>query len=256
MHVKNTGDKQRKTPQNPQTNFQTMNVTTIKDINDSCSNGQVLDCIKVQILDTYEHRSVATKNGQTTVQNVKLKDDTGFIFAALWGQNDASQYKGQSFFIKSKQTNRGMAGVTVADKPDKTGAIKRGLNISASAIVQPVVAGGAGQTAAAPATQSSGKSQPSTSVGLEELANFWEHCYVAAHKRQAKFGFGDDIKQSCAASLFIQGIRDGVHFSQTSPAPWASVVPAGQFTSSAQVAGVIEAGLSDGPAGADEDCPF
>jgi len=218
-----------------------MNITTIRQVISDKSDGETVMAVQAEIKAVYERRDVnAGTDKATTVQNVVLRDSTGEIRCSFWGHSDLSEHKGRTFVFHSNKGPKGIFGLKAKDKPnykDKT-KIDRELEVSKSATIQTVEAfqaanGGvtnATPVASAPVKQTgnAGQSEPSRSVlartqgsqsavSLEMLSNFWECCYLLADSKQKKLGLTDDIKQSMTASLFIQGMKENLHFKEELP---------------------------------------
>lgn len=237
------------------------NITTIADIQNTKANGEVIMAVQGTIKAVYERKNWGEGAKATTVQNIVLADATGEIRCALWGHQDAAAHKGKEFVIHSNKNTRGAGyvGVAVKDKQDQNGNPRRELQISKSATIQFVEvynkSAAADRPASAPATQAAHAGSPGPSatrpatnglLTLEKLANFWEHCYVEAEKRQKKFGFSDTIKQACIGSLFIQGAREGMYRDLNEPASYTKI-------EGGKVAGEITAEVTDT---GDTDAPF
>lgn len=196
-----------------------MNITKISQVINEKSDGEIVMAIQAELKAVYEHRHInAGTEKATTVQNVILRDDSGEIRCSFWGHSDLAEHKGRTFVIHSNKTPKGIFGLKAKDKQDfKTKAIVRELEASKSATIQaPEAVEVKHPASAAPASKAAVKSTPVQSGGmskidLEVLAGFWEDCFIASDKRQKKFGFSDDIKQSMTASLFIQGMKENLH---------------------------------------------
>jgi hypothetical protein len=233
------------------------NIQTIEQAKSVFADGQILTAIQVTLDAVYEHKKLTTKNGDTTVQNVKLSDSTGTIFASVWGCEDWAPHKGRTYVIHSNKGTRGLAGISVKDKADKTGAIKRELQISKSATVQFVEVYAQAKGAAAPA-QATVKQNvavaASGGVTLGILAKFWATCFKTATEFQTAYGFGEDIKQGMIGSLFIQGVRDNLHLKQSEEViqVTAQIQQEAKHPVIEQAKAILNAPAQDDS----EDCPF
>jgi hypothetical protein len=215
-----------------------MNITTISQVISDKSDGEIVMAVQAEIKAVYERRPVnAGTDKETTVQNVVLRDSTGEIRCSFWGHSDLSEHKGRTFVFHSNKGPKGIFGLKAKDKPDFKDKSKtvRELEVSKSATIQTVEAfqaSNGGVTNAAPAaapvkqTGNAGQAEPirsvaartqSSPVSLEMLSNFWECCYLLADAKQKKLGLTDDIKQSMTASLFIQGMKENLHFREELP---------------------------------------
>jgi hypothetical protein len=218
-----------------------MNITTISQVVSDKSDGEIVMAVQAEIKAVYERRPVnAGTDKETSVQNVVLRDSTGEIRCSFWGHSDLSEHKGRTFVFHSNKGPKGIFGLKAKDKPDfkDKSKINRELEVSKSATIQTVEAfqaANGGVTNAAPAaapvkqTQgNAGQAEPSRSVAartqssslpvsLEMLSNFWECCYLLADAKQKKLSITDDIKQSMTASLFIQGMKENLHFKEELP---------------------------------------
>lgn len=207
-----------------------MNITTISQVVSDKSDGEIVMAVQAEIKAVYERRDVnAGTDKATTVQNVVLRDSTGEIRCSFWGHSDLTEHKGQTFVFHSNKTTKGIFGMKAKDKADykDKGKIVREIEVSKSATIQTVdafqAANGSVSNATSPAPVAGntsvkqaiicGKSEATYKVvDLDMLANFWEACYMRADAKQKKLSLTDDIKQSMTASLFIQGIKDNLHF--------------------------------------------
>lgn len=219
-----------------------MNITTISQVVSDKSDGEIVMAVQAEIKAVYERRPVnAGTDKETSVQNVVLRDSTGEIRCSFWGHSDLLEHKGRTFVFHSNKGPKGIFGLKAKDKPDfkDKSKINRELEVSKSATIQTVEAFQAtngGVTNAAPAAATpvkqtqgnAGQAEPSRSVAartqssslpvsLEMLSNFWECCYLLADAKQKKLSITDDIKQSMTASLFIQGIKENLHFKEELP---------------------------------------
>lgn len=213
-----------------------MNITTIHQVVNDKSDGEIVMAVQAEIKAVYERRDVnAGTDKATTVQNVVLRDSTGEIRCSFWGHSDLTEHKGRTFVFHSNKGPKGIFGLKAKDKPDfkDKSKIVREIEVSKSATIQTVEAFQASngevknsaptapstvKQTQAPAQSSKPGIAPSNNVvSLDMLSNFWECCYLLADTKQKKLALTDDIKQSMTASLFIQGMKENLHFREELP---------------------------------------
>ncbi len=102
-------------------------------------NGTPIDRAQAKVLDVYERKTVAGKDGPTSVQNAMLTDIGGQkIKMVVWGHDDIAMYKGKEIIVEGRN-GKGL-GIKHGSYTNKSGETVNTieLNVSRTGTIQPL----------------------------------------------------------------------------------------------------------------------
>lgn len=203
-----------------------MNVSAAK----NTEPGMKIPVLIGKVEELYQRREGQGKYGPWTVQKAKLSEGRDWIFVDFWNKDDLAPYKGHQIKITDDK------GIEVKDNSyndSKTGEFRKGISFSAGkgAVItspgfgddgddgsvpsHPQPAGGSAPVTgnSAPVRPGAGPNEPFVKRRLNQLANLYLNCvlaadYIFAHPASSAL-LPDDYRE-VVTTLFIQSTREGL----------------------------------------------